>query len=277
MRRPPGPWTFGLAVSDPKRARLLLSTRRNSQERKIAMTQSRNGWTTEVQQPPHPVVALRDDLTQAFAAAGRSLRQAAGTVNELADVAASSLRVLDEVAADAFYAHQDDRREFYLESASEHLGRLHNRSGMMTELGDELTRHLCEASEAIERAGSELSSDVDDRDNQVGALRTQIDVLGHVVALARPFADQITRHALHVAESTKQTDALMLLDTQLHEADREVSRADEDVAMMRAVIESAQSRALTSVALAGSLSHGATHPSTLAPAPRNQTATGVGL
>lgn len=211
--------------------------------------------------------------------AERALRQAAETVDELADVAASSLRVLDEVAADAFYARQDDRREFYLESAGEHLGRLHNRSGVMTELGDDLTRHLSEASEAIERAGSELGSefDVNDDDKQVGALRTQIDVLSEVVALARPFADQITRHALHAAESTKQTDVEMMLDTQLHDADREMSRADEDVAMMRAVIGSAQSRATTSVALAGALSHAAPAPPIVPPAQRSHPVSGMAI
>ncbi|MFZ2503497.1 MAG: hypothetical protein WAW88_12600 [Nocardioides sp.] len=191
----------------------------------------------------------------------RALRRAAETVDELSDVAASSLRVLDDAATDAFYAHQEERQDFYLESAGEHLGRLRNRAGVMNELGDELTRHLTVAGSAIERAGDELGngSDVDDRDFEVRALRSHLDVLGEVVALARPVADQITRHAQHAAESSAATDALILLDSRVHQARREVTRADEGVSMMRSVVESAQSRARTSAALAGSLSYAATH------------------
>ena len=39
--------------------------------------------------------------------AERALRRAADTVEELGGLAASSLRVLDEAATDAFYAHQE--------------------------------------------------------------------------------------------------------------------------------------------------------------------------
>jgi len=194
--------------------------------------------------------------------AERALRRAADTVDELGDLAASSLRVLDDAATDTFYAHQEERRDFYLESAGDHLARLRNRSGLMHELGEDLTRHLTAAGSAIERAGYELTrgTDGDEHDVEVRALRTQIDVLSEVVTLARPIADQITRHAQHAAESAAATDALMLLDERVHHADQEVTRADEDVSMMRTVIESAQSRARTSAALAGSLSYAASHP-----------------
>jgi hypothetical protein len=194
--------------------------------------------------------------------AERALRRAAETVDELSDAAASSLRVLDDAATDAFYAHQDEGRDFHLESAGEHLGRLRNRSGVMNELGDELTRHLTTAGSAIERAGYELgrSTDVNERDIEVQALRTQIVVLGDVVALARPVADQITRHAQLAAESSAATNALTLLDSRVHQAGQEVTRADEGVSMMRSVSESAQSRARISAALAGSLSYAATQP-----------------
>ena len=102
--------------------------------------------------------------------AERALRRAAETVDELSDVAASSLRVLDAAASDAFYAQQGERRYFYLESAGEHLGRLRSRSGVMNELGDDLTRHLTAASSAIERAGCELGrgTDADERDIEYG-------------------------------------------------------------------------------------------------------------
>lgn len=93
--------------------------------------------------------------------AERALRRAAETVNELSDVASSSLRVLDDAASDAFYAHQEERRDFYLESAGEHLGRLRSRSGVMNELGEDLTRHLTAANSAIERAGCELGRGTD--------------------------------------------------------------------------------------------------------------------
>ena len=146
--------------------------------------------------------------------AARALRRAAETVDELSDVAASSLRVLDDAATDAFYAHQEERRDFHLESAGEHLTRLRHRSEVMNELGDDLTRHLTTAGNAIELAGTELgrSTDANDRDADLLALHTQIDVLGEVVALARPVADQITRHAQHAAESAAATDAFRRMD-----------------------------------------------------------------
>jgi hypothetical protein len=176
-------------------------------------------------------------------------------------MSSATSQLLADAASDAFYAHQEERRDFYLESAGEHLGRLRNRSGVMNELGDDLTRHLTAASGAIERAGYELGrgTDVDDRDVEIWALRTQIDVLAEVVALARPVADQISRHARHAAESAAATDALVLLDSRVRHAGQEVTRADEGVSMMRSVIESAQSRARTSAALAGSLSYAAAH------------------
>ena len=194
--------------------------------------------------------------------AERALRRAADTVEELGDVAASSLRVLDDAATDAFYTRQEERKDFYLESAGEHLGRLRNRSGVMGELGADLTRHLSTAGSALERAGYELGrgTDLDETHFEVRALRTQIDVLGEVVTLARPVADQISRHAQLAAESAAETTAPMLLDTRVHQAGQEVSRADEDVSMMRSVIESAHSRARISAELAGSLTYTAAHP-----------------
>ena len=150
----------------------------------------------------------------------------------------------------------------YLRSAGEHLERVRNRSGVMNELGEDLTRHLTTASNALEQAGYELgrSTDENDRDAEIHALRTQIGVVGEVVSLARSLADQITRHAQHAAESAGATDALMLLDSRVHDTGKEMNRADEGVSVMRSVIERAQVRAHTSSALAGSLSYAASHP-----------------
>lgn len=201
---------------------------------------------------------MRCELTvDAVFDAGRALRRAADTVDEIGDLAASSLRVLDDAATDTFYAHQEERRGFYLGSAGDHLARLRDKSGLMKDLGEDLTRHLTEAGSAIERAGDELAHGTvgAERDVDVRALRAQIEVLSEVVMLARPIADQITRHAQHAAESAAATDALMLLDERVHHADQEVTRADEGVSMMRSVLERAQSRARTSAALAGSLSY----------------------
>ena len=89
----------------------------------------------------------------------------------------------------------------------------------------------------MERAGYELArgTDGDDGDIEVRALRTQIDVLAEAVTLARPVADQITRHAQHAAESSAATDAVMLLDSRVHHAGQQVTRGDEGVSMMRTV------------------------------------------
>lgn len=194
--------------------------------------------------------------------AERALRRAAHTVDELGELAVSSLRVLDDAATDTFYAHQEDHQDFYLESAGDHLTRLRARSDLMTDLGEDLTRNLEAAGSAIERAGYELArgTHAGERDVDIQALRSQIDVLSEVVMLAQPIADQITRHSQHAAASAAATDALMLLDERVHHADHEVTRADEDVSMMRLVLESAQSRARTSAELAGSLSYAASQP-----------------
>lgn len=201
--------------------------------------------------------------------AERALRRAADTVEELGAVASSSLRVLEEAVVDAFYAHQEDRREFYLESAGEHLARLRIRSGVMGDLGDALTRHLTTAGTALEKAGDELghSTGLDGHDDEARTLHGQIDTLSEVVALARPLADQISRHAQHAAESAGATDKLMLLDSHVHDAGREVNRADERVSMMRSVMETARLRARTSAVLAGSLSYDVSNPPARRPGP----------
>lgn len=198
---------------------------------------------------------------QAVFDAERALRGAAETVDELCDVAASSIRLLDDAATDTFYAHQEERRNLYVRSAGEHLERVRNRSGVMNDLGADLTHQLAAASSALELAGYELGSiDANDCDGGIRALRTQIDVLVEVVSLARPVAAQITRHAQHAAESAAASDALMLLDSRVHDTGKEMSRADEGVSVVRSVIEHAQSRAHTSAALAGSLTYAACHP-----------------
>ena len=68
--------------------------------------------------------------------------------------------------------------------AGEHLARVRNRSGVMNELGEDLTHHVTTASNAIEQAGYELgrSTDENNRNAEIYALCTQIDVLGEVVA-----------------------------------------------------------------------------------------------
>jgi len=200
--------------------------------------------------------------SEAIYDAERSLRRAAETVDELGEVAASSLRLLDEAASDSLYAHQEEHRNLYLRSAGEHLERLRNRSAEMNDLGAYLTRDLTAASNALEQAGYELRSNVneDNGDAEIHALGTQLDVLGELVALARPVADQITRHAQRAAESAAATDALMLLDSRVQDTGKEMNRADEGVSVMRSVIKHAQRRAHTSAALAGSLTYAASRP-----------------
>lgn len=201
------------------------------------------------------------EAAKAVFAAERAIRKAAATVDELGEMAASSLRVLDDVATDAFYAHQDDRREFYVESAGEHLGLLRSRSGAMRKAGAGLTASLDTASSALERAGQELdeAQPASGHRSAVAALRSQVEVLGEVVHLAGPVAAQITRH-IAAGEASAATDSLALLDTRVHEVSREVNRADEGVTMMRAVMDTAQSTARKSLSIAGDISYAATHP-----------------
>lgn len=202
------------------------------------------------------------EAAKAVFAAERAIRKAAATVDELGEMAASSLRVLDDVATDAFYAHQDDRREFYVESAGEHLGLLRSRSGVMRKAGAGLTSNLDKASSALERAGQELNNvqPAGGHQSAVAALRSHVEVLGEVVHLAGPVAAQITRHIAAAGEASAATDSLALLDTRVHEVSREVNRADEGVTMMRAVMDTAQSTARKSLSIAGDISYAATHP-----------------
>lgn len=212
---------------------------------------------------PRELLAAADAIYEAE----QALRHAADTVDELGDVAASSLRVLEEAATDAFYAHQEERRDFYMESAGDHLMRLRGRSVVMTEVSEDLARHLATAGGALERAGYELTlrGDGGEHDAEVRELRTQIEVLAEVVRLARPVADEITRHAQHVVDSAIATDALMLLDERVHHAGQDVSRAREDVSIMRSVVDTAHTRARASASLAGSLTYAATNPQAATP------------
>jgi hypothetical protein len=65
------------------------------------------------------------------------------------------------------------------------------RSETLSDLGEDLGGHLCDVSRGPERAGTELDRGAEDheRDLEVQALRA-IDVLGAVLALARPLADR---------------------------------------------------------------------------------------
>lgn len=183
-------------------------------------------------------------------------------VDELGDVAASSLRVLDDAAADSFYAHQEERRELYVESAGEHLDRLRSRSDVMGELGQELAHHIERASEAIDRVRTELdqgsASAADPGDSE--ALRVRVAMLREVVTLAGPMVESIGAHVSHAAEAAQATNGLMLLDNRVHEAGRVVSRADEGVAMMRTVLDHARTHVQESAALASSLSRPSARP-----------------
>lgn len=197
--------------------------------------------------------------------ADRSLRRAADTVGDLADVASAALRVLDDAAFDTFYAHQEDRRDLYIESAGEQLDRLRARAGVIRELGEDLEQHLSAASFALTRSREELGGRPDEHDPEVRLLRVQLDTLGEVVALAQPLAEQITRHAQKATESAAATDALMLLDSEAHDSGREVVRADEGVAVMRSMIDAAHSRSRDMASLAGALTNPTPPPATNPP------------
>ncbi|WP_224279753.1 hypothetical protein [Nocardioides lacusdianchii] len=210
-------------------------------------------------------------------AAESALRRAAEVVDELGDVAASSLRVLDDAAVDSFHARREERRDTYVESAGEHLDRLRNRSEVMRELGEELARHIDRASGAVDRVGAELEQALDGvaESVDVEALRMRVAALREVVTLAGPMVESISAHAFHAAEAAQATDALMLLDNRVHEAGREVSRADEGVSMMRTVLDHARTHAQDSATLASSLSRPGERSQQMAP-PRPRDA-GPGL
>ena len=206
-----------------------------------------------------------------------ALRRAAEVVDELGDVAASSLRVLDDAAVDSFHAHQDERREIYVESAGQHLDGLRNRSQVMRELGEELARHIDRASGAVDRVGDELERALGGvaEAGDAEALRARVAALREVLTLAGPMVESISTHVSHATEAAQATDALMLLDNRIHEAGREVSRADEGVSMMRTVLDHARRHAQDSATLASSWSRPPERPEQMAP-PRPRGA-GAGL
>lgn len=157
-----------------------------------------------------------------------TLRRAAEVVDKLGDVAASSLRVLDDAAVDSFHAHREDSREIYVESAGEHLDRLRDRSEVMRELGEELARHIDRTGGAVDRVVDVLEQALDGvtESADTEALRVRVVALREVVTLAGPMVESISAQVSQVAEAAQATDALMLLDDRVHEAGRGVSRAE---------------------------------------------------
>lgn len=197
-----------------------------------------------------------------------ALRRAVEVVEQISDVSGRALRILDDAEADSLYARRDGtRRDFYQAAAGEHLERIRSRSQVMRELGVELEHHLGRVSDAVDRAGEELSVEASGPEEplQVGPLRERMALLRQLVTLATPMLERITTHVSHAAAAAQATDASTLLEG--HGVDRDVSRTNEGAVMMRAVLDQARAHAQGSSTLALTL-NGQANPSTAPTPPR---------
>ncbi len=106
-------------------------------------------WPTTAEANRHDLHRHPLGAADALFAAEQAVGRAGQMVEDLQTTIISALRVLDDAESDSAKARLGHRRDFYLEAAIEHLGRLQTRCSAMPELTQELDDHLTHASRAI--------------------------------------------------------------------------------------------------------------------------------
>jgi len=198
-----------------------------------------------------------DAVFVAEQAVGRARR----VVEELQTTVTSALRVLDDAELDSAKARLTDRGDFYLEAASEDLGRLQTRCNDIPELTRELFGHLNRASESLNEARGFLDlADTSDPvvAGDVAQLKPRIAVVGEMVALAKPVAQHVDSGRRASQDVTPP--ALLepvTLDRSIRTAGKELGRADEDVRLLGDVVDHAATSARQSAAIAAEISDNA--------------------
>ena len=205
--------------------------------------------------------AAADALFAAEQAVGRARR----VVEDLHTTINSALRVLDDAELDSAKAGLTNRDDFYLETALEHLGRLHNRCNDMPQLTHDLDGHLDRAAWASAEAW-ELLEQADTSDPEVASdiaqLKPQVAVVGEMVSLAKPMTRLMAQHvdSAHRASQEVTPPALLepvTLERSIVTAGMELGRADEDVRLLEDVVDHAAANARQSAGIASEISDNA--------------------
>ncbi len=197
--------------------------------------------------------------------AERAVGRARRVVEDIQTTITSALRVLDDAELDSAKARLADRGDFYLEAASEHLGRLQTRCNEMPEQTRELFGHLNRASESLNEARgfldrAEPSNPVVAGD--VAQLKPRIAVVGEMVALAKPVAQLAAQHVDSARRASQDVTPPTLLepvtlDRSIRTAGKELGRADEDVRLLGDVVDHAATSARQSAGIAAEISDNA--------------------
>jgi len=215
---------------------------------------------------PEATVAAAMDATTATVTADEAIRRVRHTVDELHDVAASAVRVLQEAEFDSAKSRLSDRGDYYTEMAADHLGRVQNRVIGMRELSDDLGHHLERAAGAVAEAHDrvvELSENARPDDAQdLAYLRQRLAVLGEMVDLARPLAHHVAEHVEAAGRESREVTAASLLEPRslehsIRTTTQEMGRADEDLRVLEDVVERASLSARQSADVATEISENA--------------------
>lgn len=203
--------------------------------------------------------------TEAVFDAERAIGHARRVIDDLHTTIASALRVLEDVELDAAKARLTDRRDFYLGAAVEHLGRLQSRVVDLPHQTNGFYGYLTFTASSIAAAHDHLDH-LDQPESsslslarEVAQLSTRVAVVDELISVAKPIARLVTRHVDSALAACKQvTQATLLesmgLERSIKTADRELSRAEEDVRVLGNVVDHAESNARQASRLAGDIS-----------------------
>ena len=198
-------------------------------------------------------------------AAEQAVSRARGVVEELQETIGSALRVLDDAELNSAKAKLSERGSFYLEAASEHLGRLRTRCNEMPDLAQDLFVHLNRASQSFADARNLL--DLADTSDpviaiEVARLKPRIAVVGEMIALAKPVAQLAAQHVETACQASRDVTAMGLLEPvslerSIATAGKELGRADEDVRLLGNVVDHAAASARESAGIASEITDNA--------------------
>ncbi|CAN7511484.1 hypothetical protein [Knoellia sp. LjRoot47] len=195
---------------------------------------------------------VADDVIGGLAAARGNLQHVWRGVEELQVAARGAERALDDVECETAAARMADdgwRGTAYLETAGAQMDVVRKRCADSSSLAAELIERLEAAKSHLTWARQRLEAfSLAQHSPTVAELRTQVEELTSVVDLATPLAQAVQSHmhgaaATAVAATTAREayenhqQATLRVDRGLHEAGREVARADEAVRHLDRAVE----------------------------------------
>lgn len=202
------------------------------------------------------------EVTDAIFAAEQSFRKARETVDELGQLTRSALRALDEVELEL---HESAHRKHRLDIASDGLAGLNRRCLAIGEVSDELTTHLMRATAMLEHVDQLIDAIGVDTDPSVAQvlrqMRPRLAALADLVELARPMSQSLTRNTSSAGDLSSAAASTTLpgspgldagpLERITRAGGQSLHRADEDVALMEAVIERAEASVIQTTTVVG--------------------------